>query len=337
MATDILNIPQIDPSKIESLQNDLHMGLGGSIARQLQKVRWTDDTHATKVFPEAVDALMGAFVLAQGDEDQVYKKTAGSDLTKKRLEKDQERDVLFKEIKKTVDTFATLTILPAKQQAALKMQPVMQKYDIQPDGGIEAQSVATEQWLQEQERSYQLELAAKELGIHESILQLKTLNEEIQQLTDDRNHERSAQVNAELRTARTQTDQALRALVLMLNAQAVTQEDNALYVELIQQFQETIKYYRQLSDERRRANRRVAVKSDIVGNHAYATVVGWTWQRLVDEGKAALAVADDGARVVSTDKKALKAGGLCVALDGQPVKPTDEVDASREYELIPIG
>ena len=57
------------------------------------------------------------------------------------------------------------------------MQPIMQKYNIQPDGGIEAQTVATEQWLQEQERNYQCELAAKELGIYESINQLKVLKD----------------------------------------------------------------------------------------------------------------------------------------------------------------
>ena len=105
------------------------------------------------------------------------------DLTKQRLEKDRQRDVLWKEIKKTVDTFATLTIFPDKQEAALKMQPVMQKYAINHDGGIEAQTVGTQQWLQEQQVNYQLELAAKALGIFESINQLKSLNDEIQQLT----------------------------------------------------------------------------------------------------------------------------------------------------------
>ena len=33
---------------------------------------------------------------------------------------------------------------------------------------------------------------------------------------------------------------------------------------------------------------------------------------------------------------ALKAGGLCLALKGVPVKPTDDVDVDKEYQLIPI-
>ena len=82
------------------------------------------------------------------------------------------------------------------------------------------------------------------------------------------------------------------------------------------------------------------MKSDVVGNHTYATSSGWTWERLVQDGKAALAVSspDDGTapRIVSTDKKALKAGGLYLALAGVLVKPTDDVDAEKEYVLVPV-
>ena len=46
---------------------------------------------------------------------------------------------------------------------------------------------------------------------------------------------------------------------------------------------------------------------------------------------------DQPTRIVSTDKKAQKAGGLCLALKGVPVKPTDDVDVDKEYQLIPLG
>lgn len=54
----IMNIPQIPTAPIENLQNDLHIGFTGDIAKRLQKVRWADEAHTLKVFPEAVDALM---------------------------------------------------------------------------------------------------------------------------------------------------------------------------------------------------------------------------------------------------------------------------------------
>ena len=225
--SNILEIPQIPDADLTHLQNDLHIGFGGDIAKRLQKARWTDETRTKKVFPEAVDKLMATFIQMQAFEDGAYVVAQGSDLTKQRLEKDRQRDVLYKEIRKTVDTFATLTIFPDKMEAALKMQPVMLKYNINPDGGIEAQTVATQQWLQEQQQNYQLELAAKALGIFESINQLKTLNDEIQQLTADRNDERAQKTTAELRNARTETDQAFRALALMHNAQAFTAADNS--------------------------------------------------------------------------------------------------------------
>ena len=346
MATNILSIPQIPTVDLLPLQNDLHIGFGGDISKRVQKMRWSAEEPSTKVFPEPVDQLLEAFVQAQAAEDRAYVVAQGSDLTKQRLEKDRERDVLYKEIRKTVETFATLTIFPDKQEAAQQLLPVMQKYKIDPDGGIEAQTVATGQWLEEQLGNEELQTPSMVLGIRDGILQLKTLNDQIQQLTADRNDERAQKNTAELQKARLATDQAYRAMVLMVNAEAVCttieptpQHYDLIYTEFIKSVQETIRYYRQLSDERRRQNKRVVVKSDIVGNHLYATVAGWTWERLIQDGKAALAVDQDAspARIVSTDKKALKAGGLQLALQGAAVAPTDVVDATREYELVGIG
>ncbi|MBR1426161.1 MAG: hypothetical protein IJ581_01780, partial [Paludibacteraceae bacterium] len=129
MATDILSIPQIEVTKQDMLQNDMHIGQGADISRRLQNARWTDSTRQTKVFPDNVDALMADFITAQAAEDEVYVLSQASEFTKQRLEKDAQRDTLYKEIKRTVDTFATLSIFPDKQAAALVMQPLMQKYN----------------------------------------------------------------------------------------------------------------------------------------------------------------------------------------------------------------
>ena len=54
----------------------------------------------------------------------------------------------------------------------------------------------------------------------------------------------------------------------------------------------------------------------------------------IEDGKALLAIdPDQPTRILSTDKKA---GGLCLALKGVPVKPTDDVDVEKEYRLVPI-
>lgn len=253
--SEILEIPQIPVYDCGNLQNDLHIGFGTDNSKRFRAMRWTDETHATKRFPDVVDQPLGAYLSAFAQEDEAYVIAQKSEYVKRRKQKDEERDVLYKEIRKTVDTFATLSIFPEKQAKALVMQPVMQKYKIDPDGGIEAQTVATEQWLQEQERNYQCELAARELGIYESIQQLKTLNDEVRQLTLDHNDENAQKALAALKTARRETDRAFNALRLVLNAMALTAGDDAYtYQEIIKNLQQTIKYYRQLSEQRRKKN-----------------------------------------------------------------------------------
>ncbi len=64
---------------------------------------------------------------------------------------------------------------------------------------------------------------------------------------------------------------------------------------------------------------------------------GTMWARLIEDGKAPLTIdPDQPTRILSTDKKAQKAGGLCLALKGVLVKPTDDVDVEKEYQLIPL-
>ena len=260
MAYEILSIPQVPAFAYDTLQNDLHIGFGKDIRDRIDKARWKDETKAEKVLPEKLDDQITPFLMAYSAEDDAYVIQQGSDLTKQRDQKDQERDQLYKEIKRTVDTFATLTIFPEKQAKALVMQPLMQKYKIDPDGGVEAQTVATDQWLQEQLRNYQMELAAKELGIYESINRLKTLNDEVRRLTSLRNDERSQQTTAALKTARAETERAYRAMILALNAVTIVTDDNYALTELVKSIAETIKYYRQISEQRKRANAALLAK-----------------------------------------------------------------------------
>ena len=259
MAYEILSIPQVPAFAYDTLQNDLHVGFGTDIKKRILDYR-NQNNDGKSAFPDKVEEQVSPFVNAFIAEDDAYVIQQGSDLTKQRDQKDQERDQLYKEIKRTVDTFATLSIFPEKQAKALVMQPLMQKYKIDPDGGVEAQTVATDQWLQEQLRNYQMELAAKELGIYESINRLKTLNDEVRRLTSLRNDERSQQTTAALKTARAETERAYRAMILALNAVTIVTDDNYALTELVKSIAETIKYYRQISEQRKRANAALLAK-----------------------------------------------------------------------------
>lgn len=261
MVSDIL---QIKGSDVSHLQDDLHMGFWTEMGKRLRAYRNGADGNA-KNFPAKVDAEFTPWITAVASEDELYKTVTKSQLTKPIKEKDTERDGLYREIKRTVDTFATLSILPEKQAAALKMQPVMQKYKIDPSASYEAETVAIAQWLQEQERNYQLELAAKELGILESVRSLRTLNDEVRTLISQRNDERSAQVVAALREARKVSDQTWRNLVLILNAAALMDEDEYRYTELLQGINEELKYFKRVSEQRRKANARKKDGGDEAG------------------------------------------------------------------------
>ena len=60
-------------------------------------------------------------------------------------------------------------------------------------------------------------------------------------------------------------------------------------------------------------------------------------RQTIDDGKALLAIdAEDDNRIISTDKKAEKAGGLYLALAGVLVRPTDDIDTEKEYQLIAL-
>jgi len=340
MTNDILQIPQIPSVAPEHLQNDYHIGFTGDIATRLQAARWTDETRSAKAFPEHVDAAMAEFIAAQAEEDAAYVVMQGSILTRQRRQQAERRDMLLSSVKRVVGAFASLTVFPERQRWAATIRSSMLRYSLNPDSGIEAQTVATAQWLADLMADGRSVEAARALGIYDTLVELQQVNAQVQQLTADRNDERSAKQPAGLLRARRATDRAFRALALMLNAGAVMAwPDNARYTELIRSVEETVKYYRQLSADRRRTSRRVLVKSPVVGNRSYAAVGGWTWRRLIQDSKAALAVDTDASpqRIVSTDKKALKAGGLVLALAGAAVAPTDEVDSAREYELIAVG
>ena len=179
---------------------------------------------------------------------------------------------------------------------------------------------------------------------------LEQQNNEVIRLMDERAAERQQQKTIVLADDRRMADRAMKSCDRVLNALAILDDDTQRFAVLINALTADQTEWRQRYDDNRRASKRVSVKNDVVGrstsgrllptgrkNHLYQTARDWTWARLIDDGKALLAIdPDQPARILSTDKKAQKAGGLCLALKGVPVKPTDDVDVDKEYQLIPL-
>ena len=81
----------------------------------------------------------------------------------------------------------------------------------------------------------------------------------------------------------------------------------------------------------------VLVKSDIVGNHRYSVPEFSKWADIVASNEKSFAVDSSTNRIVSLATKAKKVDGLFLALGSVAVKPTDAVDAKKEYDLLEIG
>ena len=72
-------------------------------------------------------------------------------------------------------------------------------------------------------------------------------------------------------------------------------------------------------------------------NHRYSVPEFSKWEDIVEANDKAFAVDAATDRIVSLSAKAKKVGGLYLALNGVAVKPTDAVDAKKEYDLVEIG
>ena len=91
----------------------------------------------------------------------------------------------------------------------------------------------------------------------------------------------------------------------------------------------------------------VLVTSDIVGrsalplllptgrkNHRYSVPEFAKWADIVEANEKSFAIAPSTDCIVSLAAKTKKVGGLYLALNGAAVRPTDAVDAKKEYSLV---
>lgn len=309
-------------------QNDIHIGF---MTEAEKRVRAFFD-NGTPI-PVKLKPWADAFYIAREEEDRAYLVSQKNALTARIAELDQERDDLLRFVKTTVSASAKLAVFPAKQQAALALQPSIELYKLDTAMAYDVENTALFQWHGIYSADPAQVAAARELSISEAIDQMMETTNKLRDLISTRNDERGSAADIDLKATRLKTDAAYRDMVLMLNSLAVVDDDPRRFEKLIVGITEEQDYSRQLSEDRRRNNRRVSVKSDIVGNRLYAVSAHWTWEKLAAANPEDFAVADG--RIDSANEKALQAGGLVVALEGLPVKPTDEALPGLPYILIP--
>ena len=252
-------------------------------------------------------------------------------------EADKARDLRVDQIQTMIYSMDKMVGIPTMQQAAHTLKPVWDNYKPSAKAALRDESTQIQQWLEYVTTNMQMEQALSTLGLTTIVQELEQYNNQVIQLMDQRAAERQQRKAVVIADERKAADRATKNCDKMLNAHALMDNDAQRFEVLITNLTADQTEWRQRYEAHQRTAKRVSVKSTVVGNHLYSVSRGWTWVQLIDDGKALLAIdIEDDTRIISTDKKAEKAGGLYLALAGALVKPTDDIDVDKEYQLIAL-
>lgn len=252
-------------------------------------------------------------------------------------EADKARDLRVDQIQTMIYSMDKMVGIPTMQQAAHLLKPVWDNYKPSAKAALRDESTQIQQWLEYVTTNILMEQALSTLGLTTIVQELEQYNNQVIQLMDQRAAERQQRKAVVIADERKAADRATKNCDKMLNAHALMDNDAQCFEVLITNLTADQTEWRQRYEAHQRTAKRVSVKSTIVGNHLYSVSRGWTWAQLIDDGKALLAIdIEDDSRIISTDKKAEKAGGLYLALAGVLVKPTDDIDVDKEYQLIAL-
>ena len=266
--------------------------------------------------------------------DEAYQRSLASLSTKDVAEKDEERDVWGQVIEQVAKQWARMP------DATLSIHG-RRVYQVLQDIGFrtsEALVAENEKVLNIEQRFAEPELTADlaAMGLTEANQRFATLTSEIMALMSQRSEDEAQRVKGELKAAREAMDAVFADFVELTNALIVTGAAPELEPLAALLNADYKKIEEQMAQSRTLPT--VLVKSDVVGNHRYSVPEFATWQTIVEANPKAFALATNGTnRILSALPKAAKVGGLYLALGGVAVKPTDAVNAKKEYQLLTVG
>lgn len=266
--------------------------------------------------------------------DDAYQRSMVSFSTQTIAEKDEERDVWGQVIEQVAKQWARMPD-PAMAIHGRRVYQVFQDIGFRASEAL----VAENEKVTNMEQRFQeavLGLALQTMGLTEANRRFATLTTEISTLMSQRSAEEATRVKGELKAAREAMDEVFADYVELTNALIVTgaaPELESLAAVLNAE-------YKKIDDQIKQSKSlpTVLVTSEVVGNHRYSVPEFATWQTIVEQNDKAFAVATDGSnRILSLAAKAAKVGGLYLTLKGVAVKPTDAVDAKKEYALAYVS
>ena len=176
--------------------------------------------------------LVSNFKTAVNAEDEALKISQKSLLTDDIAKADNDRDALYAGYKKAVEAFLAMPIADMAQAAKVLAQHI-KDYKINTAGQLDKETGLLVNFITDLEDKYSAQVA--KLGLIEFVTNLKEANERVRMLTLQRTNEKMGVTVGALKTARTASDDAYRALVKMVNAQALVfgEKDYTAFIDYV--------------------------------------------------------------------------------------------------------
>ena len=176
--------------------------------------------------------LVSNFKAAVAAEDEALKISQKSLLTDEIAKADSDRDALYAGYKKAVEGFLAMPIADMAQAAKILSQHI-KDYKINTADQLDKETGLLVNFISDLEDKYAAQVA--KLGLTAFVTNLKEANERVRTLTLQRTNEKIGITVGALKTARTASDDAYRALVKMVNALALVfgEKDYTSFIDYV--------------------------------------------------------------------------------------------------------
>ena len=165
-------------------------------------------------------------------EDEALKISQKSLLTDEIAKADNDRDALYAGYKKAIEGFLAMPIADMAQAAKILSQHI-KDYKINTADQLDKETGLLVNFISDLEDKYAAQVA--KLGLTAFVTNLKEANERVRTLTLQRTNEKIGITVGALKTARTASDDAYRALVKMVNALALVfgEKDYTSFIDYV--------------------------------------------------------------------------------------------------------
>ena len=176
--------------------------------------------------------LVSNFKAAVAAEDEALKISQKSLLTDEIAKADSDRDALYAGYKKAVEGFLAMPIADMAQAAKILSQHI-KDYKINTADQLDKETGLLVNFISDLKDKYAAQVA--KLGLTAFVTNLKEANERVRTLTLQRTNEKIGITVGALKTARTASDDAYRALVKMVNALALVfgEKDYTAFIDYV--------------------------------------------------------------------------------------------------------